>query len=155
MFIRQSSDIQISQLPDQLLISKYRETGQHAFFSELYSRYVHLVFGNCLNHLKDRDDYPELYEFMYTNGFRLISEPAIDGFGNIIKRGRYTLVDDLRNVFKNGSHDNNEDYFMFSFFIIDGDFYLNESDIETRKSMGEYDFYNFLREWYARVTSKK
>lgn len=45
-----------SNLTEQELISKYRETGDKIFFGELFKRYSHLVFGVCMKYLKNEDN---------------------------------------------------------------------------------------------------
>ena len=43
-------------LPDQELVEKYRSTEDLIFLGELYSRYLHLVYGVCLKFLTDREE---------------------------------------------------------------------------------------------------
>jgi len=43
-------------LPDAVLLDKYRSTGDLEILGDLYSRYMHLVFGLCLKYLQNRDD---------------------------------------------------------------------------------------------------
>ena len=45
-----------SDLTDGQLIARYKETGDTEQLSELYSRYMHLVYGVCLKYLKDREE---------------------------------------------------------------------------------------------------
>lgn len=40
---------------DQLLITEYRKAGSLQVLGELYGRYMHLVYGVCLNYLKDEE----------------------------------------------------------------------------------------------------
>jgi RNA polymerase sigma-70 factor (ECF subfamily) len=42
--------------PDEELISKFTLTGNLEVLGELYSGYMHLVYGVCLKYLKDRDE---------------------------------------------------------------------------------------------------
>ncbi|MFC2116665.1 RNA polymerase sigma factor [Bacteroidota bacterium] len=41
---------------DQVLLQEYRSTGELEILGELYSRYMHLVYGLCLKYLRNRDD---------------------------------------------------------------------------------------------------
>jgi len=43
-------------IPDDILLKKYRLTGDIELIGELYSRYMHLVYGVCLKYLKNRED---------------------------------------------------------------------------------------------------
>ncbi len=43
-------------LPDDELLSLYRENGNNAIAGILFERYSHLVFGVCMKYLKDEDD---------------------------------------------------------------------------------------------------
>ena len=43
-------------MSDEMLIRKYKKTGDQQFFSILYQRYTHLVFGACLKYLRDNED---------------------------------------------------------------------------------------------------
>jgi len=43
-------------IPDDILLQKYRNTGDIELIGELYSRYMHLVYGVCLKYLQNRDD---------------------------------------------------------------------------------------------------
>jgi len=47
---------QKSQLKDEELILNYKATGDVAVLGSLYDRYIHLVFGVCLNYLRNRED---------------------------------------------------------------------------------------------------
>jgi RNA polymerase sigma-70 factor, ECF subfamily len=43
-------------LTDEELLEKYRSTEDLIFLGELYSRYMHLVYGLCLKYLTSRDE---------------------------------------------------------------------------------------------------
>ena len=45
-----------SQLPDNELIQRYKNSGDPGILGELYSRYMTLVYGVCLKYLKDREE---------------------------------------------------------------------------------------------------
>lgn len=42
-------------LPDEVLLEKYRSTENLDYLGELFSRYIHLVYGVCLKYLSDRE----------------------------------------------------------------------------------------------------
>ncbi len=41
--------------PDELLITKFKSTGDLEFLGQLFEKYMHLVYGVCLKYLKDRE----------------------------------------------------------------------------------------------------
>ncbi len=41
---------------DAVLLQEYRSSGELDILGELYSRYMHLVYGLCLKYLRNRDD---------------------------------------------------------------------------------------------------
>jgi len=44
------------EMPDSVLLDKYRISGEIELIGELYSRYLHLVYGVCLKYLQNRED---------------------------------------------------------------------------------------------------
>jgi RNA polymerase sigma-70 factor (ECF subfamily) len=52
-FIRNTS--KLKSLDDAALIEQYKATGDLEVLGVLYNRYMHLVFGVCLNYLKDEE----------------------------------------------------------------------------------------------------
>lgn len=46
----------IAKLSDGELIERYRKTKNEKFFGQIFSRYAHLVYGVCLNYLKNTAD---------------------------------------------------------------------------------------------------
>ena len=45
----------LKQLEDAELISRYQQTGDLELLGVLYNRYMHLVYGVCLNYFKDEE----------------------------------------------------------------------------------------------------
>ncbi len=43
-------------VPDEVLLDRYRSSGDLEILGELYNRYMHLVFGLCLKYLQNRED---------------------------------------------------------------------------------------------------
>ena len=52
-FLKNTS--RLKQLDDAALITQYKTTGDLDVLGVLYNRYMHLVFGVCLNYLKDEE----------------------------------------------------------------------------------------------------
>lgn len=50
----------ISQLSDEQLIQRYRQSGDKELVGLLYTRYHHLAFGTCLKFLKNKADSADL-----------------------------------------------------------------------------------------------
>jgi RNA polymerase sigma-70 factor (ECF subfamily) len=50
------SDKRSSLISDEDFLKKFTSTGKLEILGELYSRYMHLVYGVCLKYLKDRDE---------------------------------------------------------------------------------------------------
>jgi RNA polymerase sigma-70 factor, ECF subfamily len=46
----------ITQKPDEDLLREFRSGSDLEILGELYSRYMHLVYGVCMKYLKDRDE---------------------------------------------------------------------------------------------------
>lgn len=61
----------IKKLSDEEIIISYRRTGKIRFFNEIYRRYYHLVYGVCLNFLKNENEAKEVltgvFEKLYTH----------------------------------------------------------------------------------------
>ncbi|MEM1318756.1 MAG: sigma-70 family RNA polymerase sigma factor [Bacteroidota bacterium] len=56
MFAKSEANTPINTLTDESLIAQYQSSGNTQYIDELYHRYVHLVYGTCLKHLKDKDE---------------------------------------------------------------------------------------------------
>ena len=56
---------------DKILLEEYRSSGDLEVLGELYSRYMHLVYGLCLKYLKNRDDAGDAVMLIFE---KLISE---------------------------------------------------------------------------------
>ena len=46
----------VHNLSDEELVGKFANTKQHAYFEELYNRYIHLAYGVCLKIMKNDAD---------------------------------------------------------------------------------------------------
>jgi RNA polymerase sigma factor (sigma-70 family) len=50
------TNISASALPDDELVAKYKATGDMHVLSDLYQRYMDLLYGVCLKYFKDEED---------------------------------------------------------------------------------------------------
>jgi len=50
------TNISTSGVTDEVLVASYKRTGDLNVLSELYQRYMELLYGLCLKYLKDEDD---------------------------------------------------------------------------------------------------
>jgi RNA polymerase sigma-70 factor (ECF subfamily) len=55
----------ISTRSDEELLVLFRETKDEHYFAELYSRYVYLIYGLCLNYLKSATDAQDMVMELY------------------------------------------------------------------------------------------
>lgn len=51
-----SPDRKYNDEPEEFLLKKYKSSGDPEVLGNLYSRYMHLVYGVCLKYLQNRDD---------------------------------------------------------------------------------------------------
>jgi RNA polymerase sigma-70 factor (ECF subfamily) len=51
-----SPDRKYNDEPEEFLLKEYQSSGNLEVLGNLYSRYMHLVFGVCLKYLQNRDD---------------------------------------------------------------------------------------------------
>jgi len=69
------------ELPsEELLIARYRETGDPAFVGELFDPYVHLVFGLCMKYLHDEDDSKDAVMQIFENILRDLKSHDVRSF---------------------------------------------------------------------------
>ncbi len=61
----------IRNLSDAELVAKYKESGENICVGELFSRYMHLVFGVCMKYMKDEDLAKDLQSHIFE---RLLSD---------------------------------------------------------------------------------
>lgn len=63
-----------SQLPDAVLVTGYKETGDQQYLADLYKRYSGMLFGVCLKYLKSpelaRDACTDIYEELVSKVLR-------------------------------------------------------------------------------------
>lgn len=56
----------MQDLSDEQLVAQYRQSGDTAYFGELYRRYAHLVQGVCLKYLKDWESSQDVVSTVFT-----------------------------------------------------------------------------------------
>ena len=77
-----------SEASDFMLITEYRKTGSLEVLGELYSRYMHLVYGVCLKYLKDEEKSKDAVMQIFE---QLISKLKVHEVSNF-KSWLYTLA---------------------------------------------------------------
>ena len=77
------------QLTDNELIVKYSESGNTEYVGELFTRYSHLVYGVCLNYLKNRNDAKDAVLSIFEN---IIGELNKNKEINNFKNWLYTVT---------------------------------------------------------------
>jgi|WetSurMetagenome_2_1015567.scaffolds.fasta_scaffold00083_7 RNA polymerase sigma-70 factor, ECF subfamily len=71
-----------SQKSDEELLKEFISTGRLDFFGELYSRYMHLVYGVCLKYLKEREESKDAVMHIFEKLVVEIPRHKIENFGN-------------------------------------------------------------------------
>ncbi len=71
-----------SPLDDQLLIRKFKDTGDHDHLTTLFERYLHLIYGVCLKYLKDEDDSQDATMQIYEKLNEALRRDEIEHFGS-------------------------------------------------------------------------
>jgi RNA polymerase sigma-70 factor (ECF subfamily) len=67
---------------DAVLIKEFTETGDPEVLGELYSGYMHLVYGVCLKYLKDRDESMDAVMQIFEKLIIEIPKQKIENFRN-------------------------------------------------------------------------
>jgi RNA polymerase sigma factor (sigma-70 family) len=71
-----------TEIPDELLVSQYIESGDKELVAELFERYTHLVFGICLNYLHDPDQSKDAVMEIFESLFQKLTTHKIIHFRN-------------------------------------------------------------------------
>jgi RNA polymerase sigma factor (sigma-70 family) len=69
-------------IPDELLVSQYLESGNKELIAELFERYTHLVYGICLNYLQDADQSKDAVMDIFESLFHKLAVHNISNFRN-------------------------------------------------------------------------
>ena len=71
---------QPSTLDDLELIRQYKSSGDLEILGHLFSRYTSLVFGVCLNYLKDREEAKDAVMHVFEKLVKSLKEHNVDNF---------------------------------------------------------------------------
>jgi len=72
----------LGNIPDELLVSQYLESGNKELIAELFERYTHLVYGICLNYLQDPDHSKDAVMDIFESLFHKLAVHHISNFRN-------------------------------------------------------------------------
>lgn len=70
----------ISALPDNELIARYRQSDDKQYVGELYKRYAHLVMGMCLHYFRDRDESKDAVTRIFEKLFDELKKRELENF---------------------------------------------------------------------------
>jgi len=85
---RNKEDPDITGLTDNELVSLYKETGDTSAIGELFNRYGHLLFFNCMKYLKNENDSKDALMQVFEKLFDDLKAYRINDFKSWI----YTVV---------------------------------------------------------------
>jgi RNA polymerase sigma-70 factor, ECF subfamily len=74
------TDNRTSRNPDEVLLRKFTSTGDLEVLGELYSGYMHLVYGVCLKYLKNRDEAKDAVMQIFEKLITEIPKQKIENF---------------------------------------------------------------------------
>ncbi len=77
-----STDKKNLQRTDDDLLSEFTSSGDLEVLGELYSRYMHLVYGVCLKYLKNRDESKDAVMHIFEKLITEIPKQKIDNFSS-------------------------------------------------------------------------
>lgn len=69
-----------TQLPDNELIQRYRNSGDLSILGEFYTRYMPMVYGVCLKYLKDREESKDAVMQVFERLITLLKEHEVVHF---------------------------------------------------------------------------
>jgi RNA polymerase sigma factor (sigma-70 family) len=70
------------ELSDEQLVSGYLESGDKELIAELFERYIHLVYGICLNYLQDTDKCKDAVMEIFEGLFHTLTAHKVLNFRN-------------------------------------------------------------------------
>ncbi len=120
-FLFQKKQKNITSLSDEELCRYFSNNGKEEYFAELYRRYAHLVYGQCLKMLDNKEDSHdmtmEIFETLYSKireqkdiqsfNFWIYSVVKNKCISFLRKRNKNTWTEYDQNI-----HENNPDLFM-------------------------------------------
>jgi RNA polymerase sigma-70 factor (ECF subfamily) len=72
--------IRFHNIDDEQLLGKYQESGDLDILGELYSRYMHLVYGICLKYLGDRESASDAVISIFEKLITELSKHSVEKF---------------------------------------------------------------------------
>jgi RNA polymerase sigma-70 factor (ECF subfamily) len=69
-------------LPDEVLVSQYLESGNKDLIAELFERYTHLVYGICLKYLNNPDQSKDAVMEIFESLFHKLAVHSVSNFRN-------------------------------------------------------------------------
>jgi len=69
---------------DELLISRYKQTGDPEIIAELFDRYTHLVYGVCFKYFKNAESSKDAVMEIFESLFDKLTVHSVDRFRNWI-----------------------------------------------------------------------
>ena len=104
-----SKNIQWKKYTDEELISSYLETNKPVYFSVLFDRYSHLVFGTCMKYLNNEEESRDMTMEVFEKTLINLSRQEIKSFNKwIYSVTRNICISRLRS--KNKEHSNSEEW---------------------------------------------
>jgi RNA polymerase sigma factor (sigma-70 family) len=71
---------EIINLPDEELVSLFKETGDNTIVGELFNRYAHLLFGTCMKYMKNESDSKDALMHVFEKLFEFLKNYEINNF---------------------------------------------------------------------------
>lgn len=78
VFIRSRKN---NELPDERILSAYKETGNNLYLGILFERYAHLAFGVCLKYLRNEEDSKDAVLHIFENMRSDLRKYQVRSFG--------------------------------------------------------------------------
>lgn len=102
-------DIQWKKCTDEELISRYLETRSPVYFSVLFERYSHLVFGTCMKYLNNEEESRDMTMEVFEKTLINLPQQEIKSFNKwIYSVARNICISKLRS--KKKEHINSEEW---------------------------------------------
>ena len=73
---------ELSQVSDEQLLLRYRQTEDSALIGELYGRYYHLVFGTCLKFLKNKEESSDQVVVIFEKLIHKLKQEKVHNFNS-------------------------------------------------------------------------
>jgi len=127
-----------TQKPDEDLIREFRAESDLEILGELYSRYMHLVYGVCLKYLKERDESMDAVMQIFEKLITEIPKHDIENFRgwlHVVTRNHCLMI--LRS--KKSSDEKLKEWMSESEIFMENDSSLHPLDESSNQVMIEKD----------------